>query len=173
MLRLWVYIVPLFLVYFAEYAMQSGTWAAIGFPVGDKEAREQFYTFAGWTYQLGVFISRSSGTILQANGFVLWLMPMLQVGFLVFFTTDAIWEWWWNWGLLFPCFITGLLGGAVYVNAFTLISEEFKDGAKKELALTATSLGDSFGILASDISGLWIQACLFKIHDIPGATVTC
>lgn len=28
--RLWPYMVPLFLVYFAEYAMQSGTWTAIG-----------------------------------------------------------------------------------------------------------------------------------------------
>lgn len=28
--RLWPYMVPLFVVYFAEYAMQSGTWTAIG-----------------------------------------------------------------------------------------------------------------------------------------------
>lgn len=27
---LWPYMVPLLLVYFAEYAMQSGTWTAIG-----------------------------------------------------------------------------------------------------------------------------------------------
>lgn len=27
---LWPFMVPLFVVYFAEYAMQSGTWAAIG-----------------------------------------------------------------------------------------------------------------------------------------------
>ena len=29
--RLWKYMIPLFVVYFAEYATQSGTWAAIGF----------------------------------------------------------------------------------------------------------------------------------------------
>ena len=28
--RLWPYMLPLFIVYFAEYAMQSGTWTAIG-----------------------------------------------------------------------------------------------------------------------------------------------
>jgi hypothetical protein len=27
---LWRYMVPLFMVYFAEYAMQSGTWTSIG-----------------------------------------------------------------------------------------------------------------------------------------------
>jgi hypothetical protein len=28
--RLWPYMLPLFVVYFAEYAMQSGTWTAVG-----------------------------------------------------------------------------------------------------------------------------------------------
>ena len=31
-LALWPYMVPLFVVYTAEYAMQSGTWAAMGIP---------------------------------------------------------------------------------------------------------------------------------------------
>lgn len=50
--------IPLFLVYFAEYAMQSGTWAAIGFPVEDENARKSFYQNANWVYQAGVFVSR-------------------------------------------------------------------------------------------------------------------
>ena len=41
--RLWKYMIPLFVVYFAEYATQSGTWAAIGFPVSNKAARNKFY----------------------------------------------------------------------------------------------------------------------------------
>jgi type IV secretory pathway VirB6-like protein len=51
--------------YFAEYAMQSGAWAAIGFPESDSDARGQFYTYANWCYQGGVFISRSSGLLFQ------------------------------------------------------------------------------------------------------------
>lgn len=31
--------IPLFLVYFAEYAMQSGTWTAIGAPAPEARAR--------------------------------------------------------------------------------------------------------------------------------------
>eukprot|EP00775_Hariotina_reticulata_P008201 gene8201-8392_t len=51
--RLWPYMVPLFVVYFAEYAMQSGTWTAIGFPVTSADARHIFYLYANWTYQAG------------------------------------------------------------------------------------------------------------------------
>ena len=49
---------------FTEYAMQSETWAAIGFPVDSEEsARDKFYEYSGWVYQfVVVLISRSSGT---------------------------------------------------------------------------------------------------------------
>lgn len=86
---LWRYMVPLFVVYFAEYAMQSGTWAVIGFPVMDKDAREKFYTGANWAYQVGVFLSRSSGMLLPLPLGVLWLMPALQAALLVFFSLDV------------------------------------------------------------------------------------
>jgi len=47
-LRLWPYMIPLFVVYAAEYALQAGTWTAIGFPVDDEEARDQFYEYSNW-----------------------------------------------------------------------------------------------------------------------------
>lgn len=173
MLSLWRFTVPLFVVYFSEYAMQSGAWAVIGFPLDDDHARRMFYTYANWTYQIGVFVSRSSGMYLKANTAILWIMPLLQAGFLVFFVTDAVWLYWWDWSLLGPCFCTGLLGGAVYVNAFTLIARKFPAGPRRELALTVTSLANTSGILISNVGGLFIQACLFKVHDIPGAKVAC
>ena len=49
---LWKYMVPLFLVYFSEYAMQSGAWSAIGFPVSSKDARKDFYLKANLCYQV-------------------------------------------------------------------------------------------------------------------------
>lgn len=52
-LQLWPYMVPLFVVYFAEYAMQSGTWTAIGFPVTSADARHRFYLYSNWMYQAG------------------------------------------------------------------------------------------------------------------------
>jgi hypothetical protein len=38
-LSLYPYIIPLFLVYAAEYTMQAGTWTAIGFPITNAIAR--------------------------------------------------------------------------------------------------------------------------------------
>ena len=64
---LWPYMAPLIIVYCAEYAMQSGTWTAIGFPVTDPDARHAFYEAANWCYQLGVFLSRSSGMLFQVG----------------------------------------------------------------------------------------------------------
>ena len=46
---------------------QSGAWTAIGFPVESADARHTFYTFANWVYQIGVFLSRSSGLLYQVG----------------------------------------------------------------------------------------------------------
>ena len=53
--------------------------------------------------------------------------------------------------------MSGLLGGAVYVNAFTLIAHDVTPAPLRELALSAASVADSFGILLSDATGVLIQ----------------
>lgn len=47
-LSLYPYMIPLFLVYAAEYALQSGTWSAIGFPVTSVKARDDFFEYSNW-----------------------------------------------------------------------------------------------------------------------------
>ena len=174
---LWRFTIPLVTVYFSEYAMQSGTWAAIGIPqVHDKADRAAFYTYANWLYQVGVFVSRSSSTLLPIRSIaILWLMPALQLAFLVFFTAVASLptdHWLYGWWLLAPCFVTGLFGGAVYVNAFTQIAERTPPRLR-ELAIATASVADNVGIILGDIAGLSIQACLFQLNSIPGAVVQC
>ncbi|KAI8106057.1 hypothetical protein M9435_000607 [Picochlorum sp. BPE23] len=171
-LGLWSYTVPLFLVYFAEYAMQSGVWTSIGFPVDDEEARHRFYVYANWMYQGGVFVSRSSGTVWQAEKPTLWTMPVIQVVLLLFFGCVAVYHVLYNWGLLLPCFCTGLLGGAVYVNAFTLISRDVPV-EYKEFSLAAASVSDSIGVAAADVAGILLQGCLFKLNGLQGADFKC
>ncbi|GMI19826.1 hypothetical protein TeGR_g9932 [Tetraparma gracilis] len=170
---LYKYMLPLFIVYFSEYAMQSGTWAAIGFPVEDEGARKKFYEYANWLYQAGVFVSRSSGTLVQANMLVLQLMPVLQTALLVLFTFIAVYQFLYGWGLLAVCFVVGLLGGGVYVNAFTRISVDVEKGPRQEVALAIVSVADSFGILFADVAGLFLQACIYKHHGLDGAKMTC
>ncbi|KAG7387761.1 G1/S-specific cyclin cln3 [Phytophthora boehmeriae] len=164
------YIVPLTTVYFAEYAMQTGVWSAIGFPVESAEARASFYSSAGLAYQAGVFISRSSGVLFQATRPILYLMPVLQVVLLGFFTLVAATHFWYNWGLLFVCFVVGLLGGGVYVNAYTLLSKEIP-ASHVELALAAVSVGDTVGVMFADCAGLFLQGCLYSINRLPGASI--
>lgn len=171
-LALWPYTVPLVVVYFAEYALQSGVWPAIGFPVDSSSARSQFYVYSNWTYQVGVFVSRSSGSLWQARRQTLWLMPAAQVFVLCFFSLDAVYHFWYNWGLIMLCFATGCLGGAVYVQAFSMIAREVEPRFR-EFSLGAASVADSLGIAFADIAGIFIQGCLFKANKLSGADFSC
>ena len=175
-LSLWPYLVPLFLVYWSEYAIEAGTWTAIAFDptkVAMHSARDEAYRELNFLYQWGVFVSRSSGRLLSANRGMLWLMPALQCGMLAFFYLDAMHQFWSGWSLLAPAFATGLLGGAVYVNAFTLIDREVEK-AYREFALTTASVADSIGIISADVSSMWLQACLYKSLGFPEqADMTC
>jgi battenin len=171
-LSLYPYIIPLFLVYAAEYTMQAGTWTAIGFPVTDMNARNDFYFAANWTYFVGVFLSRSSGTLFTAPMWLLWLMPILQCANVGFYWYVAVHHVFYNWWLLVGCFYSGLLGGAVYVHGFARICQDLPK-EHTEFALSATSVGECFGILAADIAGLFVQSCLYAINGLSGAAVVC
>lgn len=171
-LSLWPYMIPLFVVYASEYALQSGAWTAIGFPVDDIQARALFYEYSNWMYQIGVFLSRSSGTVYQASLPILWLMPAIQCTNLLFFCYTAITHTWYSWSLLSLCFLAGLLGGAVYVNAFTRINMDVPPH-QREFALASASVADSLGILFANVLGLFIQSCLYQVNGIDGAIATC
>ncbi|CAM9195532.1 unnamed protein product [Phaeothamnion confervicola] len=99
-------------------------------------------------------------------------MPLLQCILLAFFCVDAVTQFWYDDGLLLLCVCAGLLSGAVYVNAFTLLAREVNP-AHKEFALGAASLGDSIGIVFSDIGGVFVQACIYKRLGIDGAVGSC
>jgi battenin len=175
-LSLWPYMVPLFVVYAAEYALQAGTWTAIGFPLQEQEARDSFYEFSNWMYQAGVFVSRSSGTFYTAPMWVLWLMPALQSINVLFFSTvashpDASWIY--NPTALYPlCFYVGLLGGAVYISGYKRICADLPV-PHREFSLSATSVAEGAGILVADILGLFIQSCLYQVNGLQGAVMSC
>ncbi|KAG7374436.1 CLN3 domain containing protein [Nitzschia inconspicua] len=179
-MSLWPYTVPLFTVYVAEYALQSGTWTTIGFPVSDIQSRNAFFQYSNWMYQAGVFVSRSSGTIFTAPMILLWLMPVLQVVNVAFYSyvaagqqdhDDHV-------GVYSPAFLyaaalyTGLLGGAVYCHGYIRICKDLPL-QYREFALSATSVAECLGIVVADIFGLVIQACLYHINGLDGAVFTC
>ncbi|KAL0586116.1 hypothetical protein ABG067_004209 [Albugo candida] len=165
-ISLWPYILPLLLVYFAEYTMQSGVWSSIGFPITNPIARAKFYSTAGLMYQFGVFLARSTGGIWQASMSTLFVFAFLQVLLLVFFVSVAIWHFWYNWSLLCFTFMAGILGGSVYVNAYTLLASQAKPDWV-EFALSATSIGDTFGVILADIAGFFLQRYLSAANGLP------
>jgi battenin len=176
--NLWPYTVPLFLVYAAEYACQAGTWTAIGFPLQDAKQRNRFYLTSNWLYQVGVFLSRSSGTLLTLSPRVLWSLPLLQVVNLLLFSYTATKSpetfWFYNMPLLYIASIwTGLLGGAVYVHSYKRIVTDFAGTPNTELALATTSAAESMGIVAADVLGLFLQGCVYQVHGLSGALVNC
>ena len=180
-LGLWPYTVPLFTVYVAEYTLQSGTWTAIGFPVTDQESRDRFYQYSNWLYQVGVFVSRSSGTCGNvAPMAILWIMPLLQcVNVLVYWSvaaqddSDSQTTFWHSSYFLYPAALySGLLGGAVYIHGYLRICKDLPL-ARREFALSATSLAECLGIVVADGLGLVVQACLYQLHGLDGAAMAC
>lgn len=175
-MTLWPYIVPLFTVYAAEYALQSGTWTAIGFPVNDIASRDHFYEFSNWMYQAGVFLSRSSGTLWTSPLWFLWVMPGLQSINVIIFSyvashsaTSVLYA---PEVLYAGAFYAGLLGGSCYINAYKRICLDLPL-VHQEFALSSTSVGESFGIIVADVLGLFIQACLYKANGLEGTIVQC
>ena len=115
-LGLWYFIVPLTVVYFAEYFIQSGLWSSIGVPSAYvKEDRQLFYHYAALCYQIGVFMSRSSGLLFNATVPLLWAIPTGQCILGALFACIAIYQFWTGWTLLIPALCVGLFGGACYV----------------------------------------------------------
>ena len=151
--------------------MQSGVWSAVGFPPTSEHARERFYGYANWCYQLGVFVSRSSGMLFTPSLGVLWALPVLQTGLLVFFWADAVAELWYGPSLLALCVGAGLAGGAIYVHGFKLLSSS-QPPATRELACASASVSADVGILIGSVAGLYIQACIYDRQSIEGASVS-
>lgn len=164
--ELWRYTGPLFLVYMSEYAMQSGAWAAMGFPVTDKDARDKFYFMANWSYQGGVFLSRSSGSLFRMSHAGLWLLPVVQLAMLFFFVVNAVYHVWWNNTIVPLTFFAGLIGGLVYVHGFILLSKSIEDQKKREVALSTASVADTAGIMCANLIGIAIQGCLYRANNI-------
>lgn len=154
-------------------SLKAGVWSAIGLPdVADPAARRRFYSASNWCYQVGVFVSRSSGMVWHAGRRALWVMPAAQVGLLAMFLGIAITHFWYDWSLLAGAGAAGLLGGAVYVNAFTLIAREVEP-QYREFSLGAASVADSAGIAVADVAAIFVQGCLFKVNGLKGADFKC
>ncbi|KAI1343661.1 BTN1 protein [Xylariaceae sp. FL0016] len=154
------YMLPLFLVYVAEYTINQGVSPTLLFPLASSPFSEfrDFYPMYGFLYQLGVFVSRSSIAFVRVRH--LYLPSFLQVGNLALLTLHALFDFLPNVYIVFVIvFWEGLLGGAVYVNTFAEVMEEVPV-AEREFSLSATSVSDSAGICTAGFVGMAMEVWL-------------
>lgn len=107
---------PLLLVYIAEYTINQGVAPTLLFPLESSPFEEyrSFYPTYNAIYQVGVFISRSSTPFFRVHH--LYLPSFLQLGNLVVLTLHAMLNFIPNVYIIFAIvFWEGLLGGLVYV----------------------------------------------------------
>ena len=165
------YVGPLFVVYLAEYTMSTGATSTID---ARGVSRKRFYELASLVYQLGVLVSRSSGGCVRLRR--LWTMAALQCANLAamaaasFFDAPARgvpWQ-----ALQALVFWEGLLGGAVYVNAFGRIHAEVPR-EDRELSLLVASCADSAGINCAAWLSLWLQCALDRRHGRATGSAWC
>ncbi|KAK4445181.1 batten's disease protein Cln3 [Podospora aff. communis PSN243] len=154
------YMLPLLLVYIAEYTINQGVAPTLLFPLERSPFSEfrAFYPFYGFLYQLGVFIARSSTPFVRIHH--LYLPSLLQVANLVLLTLHALFNFIPSVYLVFVViFWEGLLGGAVYVNTFAEIMENVPI-EDREFSLGATSVSDSGGISIAGFLGMVMEVWL-------------
>ncbi|KAK6731228.1 hypothetical protein RB195_007595 [Necator americanus] len=153
---LFKYMLPLIIVYFAEYFINQGLLELLEFDCshGFNLGPQSQYRWYQVLYQVGVFVSRSSSDIIALPGEVLPLLALLQVlnaTILYFQTLHPIISH--IFLLMMVIVYEGLLGGASYVNTFRVIHKEVP-ADRKEFSMGFVSISDTFGILLAGFTAI-------------------
>ncbi|KAL3116411.1 hypothetical protein niasHT_006858 [Heterodera trifolii] len=160
--------VPLGIVYFAEYLINSGLHQLLHFDCSHGFGLSETSQFRWYQtlYQLGVFISRSSVTVLTLPTFALYLLAVLQCGNIFVFYFQSLFHYIPHIGVMFTViFVEGLFGGASYVNTFDRIHKT----APKELrefSLSIVAASDSFGVTIAGFSAILLHNHICNFYGI-------
>jgi hypothetical protein len=149
------YMIPLFLVYFAEYFINQGLFELLYFKNAFIKDHKLQYRWYNVCYQLAVFISRSSIKWIKIKYISIFaIFQLLNVLiFLSIIFLDYVHTIW----IIFALILwEGLLGGGCYVNAFYQVSIEIPKNVR-EISIAITSIADSFGIALAGFTGIHIN----------------
>lgn len=156
------YMLPLLLVYIAEYTINQGVAPTLLFPLASSPFTEyrSFYSTYGAIYQVGVFISRSSTPFIRIHN--LYLPSFLQVANLALLTLHAMFDFIPSYYIICATiFWEGLLGGLVYVSTFAEITDNVAK-EDREFSLGATSVSDSGGICIAGFLSMAVEVGLCR-----------
>ena len=112
------------------------------------------YEIFAFSYQIGVFISRSSLSLIKVKR--VEILTILQAINFLFFLLNTILLFIENFYVMFVIMIwIGLMAGCSYVNVMYQILESTRlMQNEKELALTITTVGNDLGILLASVGSL-------------------
>ncbi len=162
------YILPLGVVYFAEYAINQGvlgtfrpsSFGNLHSHAEGKDKSHRLYTWFQLVYQIGVFVSRSSISFLKIGS--LWAMPLLQCFNLIFLTLASLYSFLPSATIAsIVVFWEGLLGGAQYVNTYWKLRTRFPV-QHREWALAVVPVGDAVGIALAAGVGIWLERLILR-----------
>ncbi|KAM9725647.1 battenin isoform 5-T7 [Dama dama] len=154
------YIVPLVLVYFAEYFINQGLFELLFFR-NTFLTHAQQYRWYQMLYQAGVFASRSSLRCCRIRH--TWILALLQCLNLAFLLVDVWLSFLPSIYLIFLIIVyEGLLGGAAYVNTFHNIAVETSD-EHREFAMATACISDTLGISLSGLLALPLHDFLCQL----------
>ncbi|KAH7359886.1 batten's disease protein Cln3 [Pyrenochaeta sp. MPI-SDFR-AT-0127] len=156
------YMLPLLLVYIAEYTINQGVAPTLLFPLTSSPFTEyrSFYSTYNAIYQVGVFISRSSTPFIRIHH--LYLPSFLQVANLILLTLHAMFDFIPSYYIIcIIIFWEGLLGGLVYVSTFAEITDNVPK-EDREFSLGATSVSDSGGICVAGFLSMAVEVSLCR-----------
>ncbi|GAB7360336.1 hypothetical protein MBLNU230_g8295t1 [Neophaeotheca triangularis] len=160
------YMLPLFLVYVAEYSLNQGILPITLFPLHRTPFTHYraFYPTYSALYQLGVFLSRSSLPFLRIRN--LYIPTYLQIANFALLTSHALWPFIPSvWIVFVVVFWEGLLGGLVYVSTFAAVREEMGED-DREFSLGAVTVSDSAGICVAGFMGMALETgvCAWQVR---------
>eukprot|EP00045_Choanoeca_perplexa_P008222 m.75415 g.75415 ORF g.75415 m.75415 type:complete len:398 (-) comp14406_c0_seq1:617-1810(-) len=158
---LFPYMGPLFLVFFCEYTINQGLYQHLLFADGPMSQSAQYRTYQT-IYQVGVFIACSSLETLPTRR--LWFLACLQLANMGLLTMAVQHQFMPSfWEVAAAVLLEGLLGGAVYVNAFALISKN-SEPAHREFAMGIASVADTCGITLAGVVSIGLNK-VFQDQD--------
>ncbi|CAJ0584522.1 unnamed protein product, partial [Mesorhabditis spiculigera] len=151
--------IPLILVYMAEYTINQGFTQLIVLIVRNGmglTAKSQYRWFQV-VYRAGTFISKSSLSIIDFPVWVLYLLPVLQVGNAIFFYLEALFAFLPHIAVAFSLIcMEGLMGGSSLVKTFSHIHKNAKK-EDKEFSLAVMTTSDSIGIVGASFLAIWLH----------------
>ncbi|KAJ5784326.1 uncharacterized protein N7503_009538 [Penicillium pulvis] len=158
------FMLPLLLVFIAEYVINQGVAPTLLFPLYSSPFKDfrSFYPAYNAIYQAGVFVSRSSTPFFRVHW--LYIPSLLQVLNLVLLSLHSMFNFIPNVYLVFlVIFWEGLLGGLVYVNTFAEISDRVPE-EEREFSLGATTVSDSAGICIAGFLSMTMEVALCRFQ---------